>query len=203
MLADGITAPVPLAELENHLRDEITEQTKSGMDELNAFQSAVQKIGPPGPLRTEFRKTAGLYGFLSQRRTLKVPLSVNGILGLVWLSWTSYLFVKILSEMLTGHQFNGKFFIIVSILLSILIGSVLLIFGSRWGRCIVRINALALLAFWLVQDCLVVILGLDTLSHVSLRSLMAEQGTTFGFLLVSILILHLPEKANLKATVTL
>jgi len=44
MLAAGIKSPVPLEELENHLRDEIRQHTKSGMSEVEAFNSAVQKF---------------------------------------------------------------------------------------------------------------------------------------------------------------
>jgi len=56
MLAAGIKMPVPLEELEIHLRDEIERQMKSGLDEQEIFNSAVQKIGQAKPLKTEFKK---------------------------------------------------------------------------------------------------------------------------------------------------
>lgn len=56
MLAAGIKAPVPLEELELHLREEIERHTKSGLNEAEAFQAAVDKIGQPQMLQKEFDK---------------------------------------------------------------------------------------------------------------------------------------------------
>jgi hypothetical protein len=56
MLAVGIKTPVPLEELEIHLRDEIERQMKSGLNEQNAFEISAQTIGQAGPLKTEFKK---------------------------------------------------------------------------------------------------------------------------------------------------
>jgi len=56
MLASDIKAPEPLDELEAHLRDEIEQQSKSGLSEAEAFQVAVEKIGKARPLQKEFKK---------------------------------------------------------------------------------------------------------------------------------------------------
>jgi hypothetical protein len=56
MLAAEIKSPVPLDELEAHLRDEIEEQAKSGLSEAEAFKTAVQKIGQGHIVQTEFKK---------------------------------------------------------------------------------------------------------------------------------------------------
>jgi hypothetical protein len=56
MLAAGIKTPVPLEELETHLRDEIERQTKSGLGEMEAFQTAAQKIGHAHRVQHEFKK---------------------------------------------------------------------------------------------------------------------------------------------------
>jgi hypothetical protein len=56
MLAGGIKAPVPLDELESHLRDEIERQMKSGVIQKTAFESAVQEIGKPDTVNMEFKK---------------------------------------------------------------------------------------------------------------------------------------------------
>ena len=56
MLAVGIKTPVPLEELENHLREEIGRLVESGLDEHDAFNSAIQKIGPVHALQYEFKK---------------------------------------------------------------------------------------------------------------------------------------------------
>ena len=56
MQAAGIKTPVPLEELESHLREEIEQQVKSGLDGRRAFEIAAQQIGPPGALKKEFKK---------------------------------------------------------------------------------------------------------------------------------------------------
>ncbi len=56
MLAAGIQAPVPLEELESHLRDEIARQVKSGLNERAAFEKAVYQTGQPQSLKGEFNK---------------------------------------------------------------------------------------------------------------------------------------------------
>ena len=61
MLAAGIQSPVPLEELELHLREEIERRMKSGMDEQQAFEFAVQKMGTTNMLKSEFRKMEGSF----------------------------------------------------------------------------------------------------------------------------------------------
>jgi len=56
MLAAGIKTPVPLEELEIHLREEIGQQMKSGLSEHRAFEISIQRIGQPETLKTEFKK---------------------------------------------------------------------------------------------------------------------------------------------------
>ena len=55
MLAAGIQSPVPLDELESHLRDDIARQIKSGLDEAEAFHAAIQKLGHAALLNKEFK----------------------------------------------------------------------------------------------------------------------------------------------------
>ena len=59
MLAAGIKTPVPLEELEIHLRDEIELQIKSGFTGQQAFEIAAGKIGQANPLKQEFKKNNG------------------------------------------------------------------------------------------------------------------------------------------------
>ena len=56
MLAVGIESPVPLEELEIHLREEIERRMKAGSDEKEIFDAAAQKIGQVKPLKIEFEK---------------------------------------------------------------------------------------------------------------------------------------------------
>jgi len=65
MLAAGIKTPVPLDELENHLRDDVEGQVQSGIGVEQAFDEAVLRIGHASALKGEFAKVEGL------RRILK------------------------------------------------------------------------------------------------------------------------------------
>ena len=56
MLAAGIKTPVPLDELESHLREEIERQMRSGLDVQKAFEAATRQIGQARALRSEFEK---------------------------------------------------------------------------------------------------------------------------------------------------
>jgi leader peptidase (prepilin peptidase) / N-methyltransferase len=56
MLAAGIKTPVPLEELESHLREEIEEQIQSGIGEQQAFETTVLQMGRAMELKTEFAK---------------------------------------------------------------------------------------------------------------------------------------------------
>jgi len=56
MLAAGIQTPVPLDELESHLREDIGQQIKSGQSEPLAFNLAVQQFGETDVLNNEFAK---------------------------------------------------------------------------------------------------------------------------------------------------
>ena len=58
MLAAGIKTPVPLEELEIHLREEIEQQMQSGLSAQQAFGIAVKKIGHAPELKKEFKKVS-------------------------------------------------------------------------------------------------------------------------------------------------
>jgi hypothetical protein len=76
MLAAGIKTPVPLEELEIHLREEIERQVKSGLNEQNAFEISVQQIGQPKKLEGEFEKV--------ETNVMKPMIKIaTGILGLL------------------------------------------------------------------------------------------------------------------------
>jgi hypothetical protein len=75
MLVAGIKMPVPLEELEIHLREEIEQQLKSGLDEQKVFEFSVQQIGQPKTLKNEFKK--------SERKQMKRIIIVSaGVIGI-------------------------------------------------------------------------------------------------------------------------
>ena len=87
MLAAGIQAPVPLEELECHLREEIERQMKAGLNEQDAFTAAVQKLGSADTVQTEFMKVDKIQGALKWKlmeigltlMTILFPLVMGGI----------------------------------------------------------------------------------------------------------------------------
>ena len=56
MLAAGIQTPVPLEELEIHLREDVERQMRSGLNAQQAFGIAARKIGQAPELKREFKK---------------------------------------------------------------------------------------------------------------------------------------------------
>ena len=56
MLAAGIKTPVPLEELEIHLREDIAQQIQSGLSAQQAFGIAVKTIGQAPEIKREFKK---------------------------------------------------------------------------------------------------------------------------------------------------
>jgi hypothetical protein len=130
MLAAGLQTPVPLEELESHLRDEIERQMESGLNAQTAFEISSRQIGHPQTLNREFKKSerafmnrtakiyTGIIG-LSAGAALLIPGSIqlrdelvmaNGRLGL-WLigafllCWSSALFQQVFFP----KTFNSEF----------------------------------------------------------------------------------------------
>jgi len=92
MLATGIKAPVPLDELESHLRDHIA-RLKTGVSEEDAFHTAKQELGDAKVLKREFSKGKVLR-FLREFRNNPVTLNIlagwfvlNGLNVMSQLAW--------------------------------------------------------------------------------------------------------------------
>lgn len=77
MLAAGIQSPMPLEELEAHLREAIRQQVQSGLDEQRAFKVAVRQIGQPELLKSEFCKIEGTL----MKQIIKIGTGVAGLLA--------------------------------------------------------------------------------------------------------------------------
>jgi hypothetical protein len=91
MRAAGIKTPVPLEELESHLREEIERQTESGLSEMEAFKASVQKIGPAQAVQNEFRKVEAIK---EDRLWQNVQIMFVALTGLVPILFTSAGFSK-------------------------------------------------------------------------------------------------------------
>jgi hypothetical protein len=87
MAAGGIKMPDVLDELESHLREEIEQQVRSGLNQQEAFDAAVQQIGESKALKQEFRKVNRYraWGFR------KNPLVLNLLVAWLFLAGWRYL----------------------------------------------------------------------------------------------------------------
>ena len=84
MLAAGIKTPVPLDELENHLRDDVEQQVRSGADAQQAFEAAVLRIGQAAALKREFTKVGQTWRVLQRKM-------VWALIGVAFLScWIGF-----------------------------------------------------------------------------------------------------------------
>ena len=87
MLAAGIKTPVPLEELESHLREDIERQIESGLNAPQAFESAARRIGQASALRTEFSKAGAMVERKQMKRIITILAGLFGVLfgfGLIW-----------------------------------------------------------------------------------------------------------------------
>jgi hypothetical protein len=106
MLAAGIESPVPLEELEIHLREEIERQMQRGAKVQNAVETAIRQIGGAEKITTEFNKVAAskavhnwrLFEWFFMASTLLIPLIVAG---------QAFVFKSnVFSEMSSGQQIS-------------------------------------------------------------------------------------------------
>jgi hypothetical protein len=65
MLAAGIKSPVPLEELESHLRDDMEQRMQAGSSAQAAFDAAVKRLGRAEALKSEFKRGRFDIRFLS------------------------------------------------------------------------------------------------------------------------------------------
>ncbi len=83
MLAAGIKTPVPLEELESHLRDGMEQLIASGMSPQSAFETTVQEMGNAAALNQEFAKTNQLQGtpMFNHNRMYSIVLTMLTVLA--------------------------------------------------------------------------------------------------------------------------
>jgi len=107
MFAAGIKAPVPLEELESHLRDEIARQIQTGETELQAFESASTQIGRADLLKSEFKKSTGYLGWLGETRDART-MPVLALLWLLYFSFKLYFYANRIRVLLHQPEYDSK-----------------------------------------------------------------------------------------------
>jgi hypothetical protein len=103
MLDRGIGSPVPLEELENHLREDIERRIEAGTSEQMAFETTVTRMGRGDELKKEFVRAGGWASWLGNDRTMRV----NRIFGVLWFGYCSWSFAGMAWTM--RFLFSGDF----------------------------------------------------------------------------------------------
>jgi len=102
MLAAGIKAPVPLDELESHLREDIERETKSGSGDEKAFEAALLRLGQSSLLKAEFAK---INRFKWSRPAQIMGIALCALAGII-VSFVGPAFLTI-REMTIGQRLAG------------------------------------------------------------------------------------------------
>jgi len=76
MLTAGVQSPVPLEELENHLREDVRQRVHAGASEYQAFEASVTELGHPKLIEREFKKTERNH----MKPMIKITAGVSGVL---------------------------------------------------------------------------------------------------------------------------
>jgi hypothetical protein len=148
MLASGIQTPVPLDELEAHLREEIERLTRANTTVPQAFETAVKKLGQTSELKREFKKI----GDTLETRLVKLMGAACVTVAFLFSLWTSlFLFSReigltaqalglaALIVTVAGWKYNHKFLpAIRNHWIRPLIGFVSCVGGVIWIQLFIR-----------------------------------------------------------------
>jgi hypothetical protein len=197
MTAAGIQSTALLEELEGHLREEIGRLTKMEVEDSEAFRLGVESVGQSEMLSAEFAKTRGIHDFPWRSRMLRINLSINSLLGLIWLAGLADFLLNVRMGPLNAAGLLGW-----SVLAALVVGSALLTIGAKTGRFLIRTGALLFLANAIFSTCLFAYMESQNLAHRgSTWKILAEHWGLIAFMVITILVLHMPERMNLKTTV--
>ncbi|MGA2685545.1 MAG: hypothetical protein ABSF51_10875 [Verrucomicrobiota bacterium] len=190
MLAAGIKTPVPLEELECHLREEIEQLMKSELNARRAFDKATQEVGKANMLKNEFEKIGGT----KEARNLKPYRTIMvACLGVESLFWAMCILSKLghFSEITTAQQMSGLAAIAVMVLLASIglpgQGPVSVILSRRMRDVICHSNnrlmgLMSLCFFALVTEPLVFFFTLPTFGVGGLWVMLPLTGFLYGFI---------------------
>lgn len=148
MAVGGIKTPAVLDELEGHLRDEIRAQIVAGASEARAFESAVARIGNPGPIRTEFNKI---------KNATCLPVKIG---SLIWVGAAVLMAILLLRNLSVGTRgllLNAHIFSLTAGYLAAFVAGgfgVCYVYWRWSGRLsVVREQSLDRAVFWFSHVC--------------------------------------------------
>jgi hypothetical protein len=141
MLAAGIKSPVPLEELESHLRDEIERQTQSGASEQEAFQQTVLEIGQANELKAEFVKNNSVFLSLLGDNKFTAISRIVGTFSIISNSWGAIMVsFAVIFRPIPANDGQGLRYMGLTLLAIYgigILGGILVIRGKKLGRRIV------------------------------------------------------------------
>ena len=197
MLAAGIKTPVPMEELEIHLREEIEQQVKSGLDEQKAFEVAVGRFGQASSLKMEFKKNNDAdkaqqrkrAGFIFTALLVFYSLAITCLLSKEDFTFNERLsgfasLATILASVFFGWQILPRFFpVIANKTIQSAIGIIGGISGMSWflafvyfilPRCDFTLGQLRVAVFW----AFVPVMVLPTISFLVIDKSESQQSAT-------------------------
>jgi hypothetical protein len=142
MVAKGIGSPVPLEELESHLREDVERQIEAGADEQEAFERAVARFGLGEQLKMEFARAGGWRSWLGNNGATRVDHGLGGawlILSLSGLSTSIWSFGQ--SMFSQPHGLNLVLLCFIFLEICFVRISLQLYQGSVMGRAIIGLLA--------------------------------------------------------------
>jgi len=193
MIDAGISVSA-LDELENHLRETVERQIRSGAHDQEAFQQAILEIGHPKELKKEFAKDRGALSLLGKNKFQ----AIDRIVGVLWLVLCSLGFVmtshSVIRNLTSRHPWLNVGFLIGVLLWASygtgIVGSVLVVRGSKPGRSTLGIIA-ALFA-------LIGLLMLFRLVPTAQPLHVVKCGVFTAFYAVTALLMFLPSYSNVR-----
>jgi hypothetical protein len=153
MLAAGIKTPVPLEELEIHLREEIERQVKSRISAQEAFADTVQQIGKADMMKNEFEKVDGAKEL---RAWKQIQIIFFAGLGVISLFIAAFIIFKPggFSEATPAEQMSGLAAVAVMILLAgggyLGCGFFPVILNKRMRDAICNSSCVLLVIWWVI-----------------------------------------------------
>jgi len=195
MLAAGIKTPVPLEELEIHLREEIEQRMELGFSAPQAFEAAIQQIGKANMLKPEFEKVEETK---EARESKRSQIALIFSLCMFLLLFAAYFLFD--SELTSGQRMSGLAAVATTVLFVYIghLGYRLFPVILNWrARLITGLSGYLLYVLWVVVFVHIILPRLDfTVSQLFMAICWAST-VPLGFLDGIILGL---EKAAVKKT---
>ena len=152
-LAAGIKTPVPLEELEIHLREEIERQMKSGISAQEAFTGAVQQIGKADMMKNEFEKVDGAKELRAWKQIQIISFAGLGVISLFIAACVIFKLGSF-SEVSPSQQMSGLIAVAVMILLAgggyLGCGFFPVILNKRMRDAICNSSGVLLVIWWVI-----------------------------------------------------